>query len=41
MEPRPLDVSDKGFTEWKIKSLQYWGEDPSGEWSVFIKDEVR
>ncbi|VVC45506.1 Peptidase S8, subtilisin-related,Peptidase S8, subtilisin, Ser-active site,Proprotein convertase [Cinara cedri] len=40
MEPRPLDESDKGFLEWKIKSLQYWGEDPFGEWTVFIKDET-
>lgn len=41
MESRPLDKSDKGFTEWTIKSLQYWGEDPLGMWTVSIKDEVR
>lgn len=40
MEPRPLDESNMGYVEWKIKSLQFWGEDPSGEWTVFIKDEV-
>lgn len=40
MEPRILDESDEGFCEWKIKSLQFWGENPSGEWTVTIKDEV-
>lgn len=40
MEPRPLDESNMGFFEWKIKSLQFWGEDPSGEWTVVVKDEV-
>lgn len=40
MEPRPLDESNKGFFEWKIKSLQFWGENPSGEWTVIVKDEV-
>lgn len=41
MEPRPRDMSDEGFVEWKIKSLQFWGEDPFGEWKVIVKDEVR
>lgn len=40
MEPRRLDESNKGFFEWKIKSLQFWGENPSGEWTVIVKDEV-
>lgn len=40
MEPRPLDESNKGFFEWKIKSLQFWGENPSGQWTVIVKDEV-
>ncbi|XP_060852558.1 neuroendocrine convertase 1-like isoform X1 [Rhopalosiphum padi] len=40
MEPRPLDESNRGFFEWKIKSLQFWGEDPIGEWTVFVKDET-
>ncbi|XP_025192580.1 neuroendocrine convertase 1-like isoform X3 [Melanaphis sacchari] len=40
MEPRPLDESNMGFFGWKIKSLQFWGEDPSGEWTVFVKDET-
>lgn len=40
MEPRLLDDSDRGFSEWKIKSLQFWGEDPYGKWTVIIKDEV-
>ncbi|XP_025411999.1 neuroendocrine convertase 1-like isoform X2 [Sipha flava] len=40
MEPRPLDMSDEGFVEWKIKSLQFWGEDPFGEWTAIIKDET-
>jgi len=40
MEPRPLDESNRGFFEWKIKSLQFWGENPSGEWTVIVKDEV-
>ncbi|XP_022172642.1 neuroendocrine convertase 1-like isoform X2 [Myzus persicae] len=40
MEPRRLDESNKGFFEWKIKSLQFWGENPSGEWTVIVKDET-
>jgi len=40
MEPRLLDESNNGFFEWKIKSLQFWGENPSGEWTVIVKDEV-
>ncbi|XP_050442124.1 neuroendocrine convertase 1-like isoform X2 [Adelges cooleyi] len=40
MESRPLDVSNEGFIEWKIKSLQFWGENPLGEWTVFVKDEI-
>ncbi|XP_050520597.1 neuroendocrine convertase 1-like isoform X2 [Daktulosphaira vitifoliae] len=39
MESRPLDTSDCGFNEWKIKSLQFWGENPSGFWIVSIKDQ--
>lgn len=40
MEPRILDESDKGYLEWTIKSLQFWGEDPFGQWTVIVKDEV-
>lgn len=40
LEPRPFDDSDKGFVEWKIKSLQFWGENPFGVWTVCVKDEV-
>lgn len=40
MEPRILDESPYGFYEWKIKSLQFWGENPFGNWTICIKDEV-
>lgn len=40
MEPRPLDESNAGYVEWTIKSLQFWGEDPFGQWTVIVKDEV-
>lgn len=28
----------KNFTNWKVTSLHYWGEDPVGNWSIAIRN---
>ncbi|XP_066023915.1 uncharacterized protein [Pocillopora verrucosa] len=28
----------KNFTNWKVTSLHYWGEDPIGKWSITIRN---
>ena len=34
--PRPRDRAATTFQDWPFLSVHYWGEDPTGEWSLVI-----
>ena len=36
---RPLDDSTDGLHKWPFTSVEFWGENPRGEWTVKIKDD--
>uniref|UniRef100_A0A0N5BWI2 P/Homo B domain-containing protein n=1 Tax=Strongyloides papillosus TaxID=174720 RepID=A0A0N5BWI2_STREA len=38
LHPRHLDDSTSGFKNWPFTSVQTWGENPNGDWNVFIVD---
>lgn len=40
LSERPADQSTGGFVRWPFMSMQNWGEDPSGTWTVTITDLV-
>lgn len=33
---RPNDGSASGYIEWPFMSVMFWGEDPAGNWSLFV-----
>ncbi|MFT7800399.1 PC3-like endoprotease variant B [Arapaima gigas] len=35
---RRNDVSPAGLNNWTLMSVQFWGEDPRGSWSLKVKD---
>ncbi|KNE66623.1 hypothetical protein AMAG_11741 [Allomyces macrogynus ATCC 38327] len=36
---RPYDYSDKGFQNWTMSTVQHWGEDPTGNWTLVVMDK--
>lgn len=40
MHPRNRDNSVNGFTNWNLTSVQYWGENPLGDWTLFVQNSV-
>ena len=36
---RPADDSTDGLDKWPFTSVEFWGENPNGEWTVTITDE--
>ena len=36
---RPADDSTHGLDRWPFTSVQFWGENPSGEWTLKILDQ--
>lgn len=36
---RPLDNSNDGLAKWPFTSVEFWDENPRGEWTVTIRDE--
>ena len=41
--PRWMDTFTgyQNFTDWRVTSLHYWGENPTGDWNVTIKNTGR
>ena len=37
---RPEDESKEGFKDWRFMSVHFWGENPAGEWTLYIVDKV-
>lgn len=35
---RPLDDSTRGLDKWPFTSVEFWGENPQGDWTVKIRD---
>ena len=35
---RPLDDSTRGLDKWPFTSVEFWGENPQGNWTVKIRD---
>ena len=36
LSPRPRDLSDKGFQDWSLMTVESWGEPASGSWHLYI-----
>ena len=36
---RPLDSSSDGLVKWPFTTVEFWDENPEGEWTVKIRDE--
>jgi len=36
LAPRPNDISEKGFSNWSLMSVETWGESPAGSWQLYI-----
>ena len=36
LSQRPRDNSSEGFNEWPFMSVMFWGEDPTGEWTLTV-----
>lgn len=37
--PRKLDNSDKGLKDWAFMTIHLWGENPSGIWTLYVRDQ--
>ncbi|CAD5207153.1 unnamed protein product [Bursaphelenchus okinawaensis] len=37
LPPRPQDVNQNGFHKWPFLSVQTWGEDPRGTWTLIVE----
>ncbi|KAL4234105.1 Neuroendocrine convertase 1 [Mactra antiquata] len=40
LSERPNDVSHYGFRNWTFMSVHNWGENPSGQWKLLIRDKA-
>lgn len=40
LEPRHNDIQKMNLKDWSFLSLQFWGENPVGIWTVKISDQV-
>ena len=36
---RPLDIGDKLFDLWTLMSVHFWGEDPTGKWTLTVRND--
>eukprot|EP00088_Acartia_fossae_P071101 TRINITY_DN9692_c0_g1_i1.p1 TRINITY_DN9692_c0_g1~~TRINITY_DN9692_c0_g1_i1.p1 ORF type:complete len:188 (+),score=20.35 TRINITY_DN9692_c0_g1_i1:649-1212(+) len=41
LSSRPRDNSRKGFHNWTFMSVQTWGEQPQGKWTVYVADRQK
>lgn len=41
LEVRTKDESDKGLTDWMIKTVHFWGETTIGTWKLDVRANVR
>ncbi|OWF56741.1 neuroendocrine convertase 1-like [Mizuhopecten yessoensis] len=41
LSERSMDGSTAGFQNWTFMSVQSWGENPTGQWKLTIKDKKR
>lgn len=39
LAPRRYDTSDKGLSDWSFMTVHLWGENPKGEWTLYIRDQ--
>lgn len=37
LPPRPQDYNQNGFHKWPFLSVQSWGEDPRGTWTLTVE----
>ncbi|CAD5210471.1 unnamed protein product [Bursaphelenchus xylophilus] len=37
LPPRPQDINQNGFHKWPFLSVQTWGEDPRGTWTLIVE----
>lgn len=37
LPPRPQDYNQNGFHKWPFLSVQSWGEDPRGTWTLMVE----
>jgi len=37
LPPRPQDYNQNGFHKWPFLSVQTWGEDPRGTWTLIVE----
>lgn len=37
LPPRPQDFNTNGFHKWPFLSVQMWGEDPRGDWTLMVE----
>nr|CAH0109880.1 unnamed protein product [Daphnia galeata] len=38
LAPRPNDQSTYGLSNWNLTSAQFWGENPSGQWRLYLSN---
>lgn len=39
LAPRKFDSSSKGLKDWSFMTVHLWGENPVGEWSLYVVDQ--
>jgi hypothetical protein len=39
LAPRKFDTSDKGLKDWSFMTVHLWGENPVGEWTLYVRDQ--
>ena len=39
LSPRKFDSSKKGLKDWSFMTVQLWGENPVGEWTLYVRDQ--
>ena len=37
LQRRPFDVKPGGYIDWPFMSVMFWGEDPTGQWTLNIR----
>jgi kexin len=38
--PRPYDTSNQGYPDWRVMTVKHWSEDPLGDWTLTVADEM-
>lgn len=39
-QPTPIDLNYRDGQGWRLMSVQFWGEDPNGQWTLEVADGV-